>query len=195
MTKRVVGLTGGIGAGKSTAAEMLRELGAVVIDCDQLGRDVSEPSGAAYPALVERFGPGIVGPDQRIDRRALAAVVFDDQHELAALNAITHPAIDAEIESRIEAAPPASLVVLDMAVLVESELGAGLYQEVLVIESPLEQRLERMRVQRQMGADDAAARIASQASDSQRRAVADHVIVNDGDLGRLRAALEAWLGR
>jgi dephospho-CoA kinase len=195
MTKRVVGLTGGIGAGKSTAAEMLRELGAVVIDCDQLGRDVSEPSGAAYPALVERFGPGIVGPDQRIDRRALAAVVFNDQHELAALNAITHPAIDAEIETRIEAASPASLVVLDMAVLVESELGAGLYQEVLVIESPLEQRLERMRVQRQMGADDAAARIASQASDSQRRAVADHVIVNDGDLGRLRAALEAWLGR
>lgn len=190
---RVVGLTGGIGTGKSTAAKMLAEMGATVIDCDQLGREVAQPSGAAYHAIVERFGTGIVGADQQLDRAALAAIVFSDAHALDDLNAITHPAIDAEIAARIGAVPPGSLVVLDMAVLVETALGAGLYSEVLVIESPMPARLERLRAQRQMAAGDVAARIASQATDSERRAVADHLIVNDGDPAQLRAALESWL--
>jgi dephospho-CoA kinase len=125
--------------------------------------------------------------------QCIVVVVGAGSSALADLNGITHPAIDAEIGARIEAAPPGSLVVLDMAVLVESDLGAGLYSEVLVVEAPPDQRIDRLRAQRGMDADDIASRIASQATDRQRRAVADHVIVNDGDLTRLRSALADWV--
>ncbi|MGF1597893.1 MAG: dephospho-CoA kinase [Acidimicrobiales bacterium] len=188
----VVGLTGGVGVGKSTAAAILAELGAVVVDCDQLGRLVAEPGGSAHTALVERFGPSIVSGDGSLDRAALAGIVFNDAAALADLNAITHPAIDAEIADRIAAAPAGATVVLDMAVLVESDLGAGRYGPVLVIEAPLDQRLERLGRYRGMTPDDARARIASQATDDERRAVADHVIINDSDVDALRADLERW---
>lgn len=188
----VIGLTGGIGVGKTTAAAILADLGALIVDCDQLGRDVARSDGAAFGSIVERFGPDIVGPDGELDRAALASVVFDDPDALADLNAITHPAIDAEIEAAIAAAPPSTRVVLDMAVLVESELGAGLYDYVLVIEAPVTDRLARLDAQRGMRPEDARARMASQATDEERRSVADHVVVNDGDLGRLRSALEQW---
>lgn len=191
-TRRVIGLTGGIGVGKTTAAEVLAELGALVIDCDQLGRDVAAANGSAFPGIIERFGPAIVGPDGELDRAALGAIVFNDPAALSDLNAITHPAMDAEMARLIEEADPSTPVVLDMAVLVESELGAGLYQQVLVVEAPLDDRLSRLRQQRGMAADDARARIASQASDEERRAVADHVIVNDGDRDALRRALVEW---
>ena len=104
-TARVVGLTGGIGSGKSTVAGMLGSLGALVVDCDGLGRQVIEPHGRAYARVVDRFGPDIVRDDGQIDRGALAAIVFRDETELAALNAISHPAIDAEIADRIADAP------------------------------------------------------------------------------------------
>lgn len=188
----VVGLTGGIGVGKTTAAEILAGLGAVIVDCDQLGRDVAQSTGSAFGGIVERFGSEIVGEDGELDRAALASVVFNDAAALADLNGITHPAIDAEIARAIGGAEPDATVVLDMAVLVESELGAGQYERVLVIESPLEQRLSRLADQRGMVPEDAKARIASQASDEERRAVADDVVVNDGDRDGLRAALEAW---
>jgi dephospho-CoA kinase len=184
-TAGVVGLTGGIGSGKSTVAAMLGALGAFVIDCDGLGRQVIEPHGRAYARVVERFGPGIVRDDGQIDRGALAAIVFRDEDELAALNAISHPAIDAEIAERIADAPADQLVVLDMAVLVETDLGAGQYDTVVVVETPLDVRLTRLE-QRGMTEDDARARIASQATDEQRRAVADYVIDNGGDIGDLR---------
>lgn len=190
--RRVVGLTGGIGVGKSTAAAVLAELGAIVVDCDQIGRDVARSDGAAYPGMVERFGPGVVGDDGEINRPALASIVFNDPAALADLNAITHPAIDAVIAERIAAAPPDATVILDMAVLVESDLGKGQYSEVLVIEAPLEDRLDRLSQQRGMDPADARARIASQVSDDERRAVADHVVVNDGDVHVLRQRLEAW---
>lgn len=190
--RRVIGLTGGIGTGKTTAADILAELGAVVIDCDQLGRDVAAIGGGAYDGMVERFGAGIVLDDGNIDRAALGAVVFNDAEALADLNAITHPAIDAEIERGISAAPSEAVVVLDMAVLVESDLGKGLYNEVLVIESPLDIRLERLLEQRKMAADDARARMASQSSDDERRAVADSIIINDGGVEELRAKLTTW---
>jgi dephospho-CoA kinase len=192
---RVVGLTGGIGAGKSTAATMLAQLGAIVVDCDQLGRDVARRGGAAYAGMVERFGPGVVGPDGEIDRAALAAIVFNDTPALQDLNAVTHPAIDAEIAGRIGAAPAGSIVILDLAVLVESNLGAGQYQEVLVIEAPVADRLDRLSRQRGMDPADARARIASQASDEARRAVADQVVVNDGDEDALMTRLIAWWDR
>ena len=190
--RRVVGLTGGIGVGKSTAAAILADLGAVVVDCDQIGRDVARSDGAAYPGMVERFGPGVVGDDGEINRPALASIVFNDPAALADLNAITHPAIDTVIAERIAAAPPDATVILDMAVLVESDLGKGQYSEVLVIEAPLDDRLDRLSQQRGMDPADARARIASQVSDDERRAVADHVVVNDGDVDVLRQRLEAW---
>jgi dephospho-CoA kinase len=191
-TASVVGLTGGIGSGKSTVAAMLGALGAFVVDCDALGRQVIEPHGRAYARVVDRFGPDIVRDDGQIDRGALAAIVFRDEKELAALNAISHPAIDAEIADRIADAAPDQMVVLDMAVLVETDLGAGQYDTVVVVEAPLEVRLARL-AQRGMSEDDARARIASQASDEQRREVADFVIDNAGDIDALRDEVtEVW---
>jgi dephospho-CoA kinase len=186
----VVGLTGGIGSGKSTVAALLAEHGAIVVDCDALGRQVIEPGGRAYARVIERFGRGIVRDDGHIDRAALAAIVFNDEAELAALNGISHPAIDAEIADRIEAAPSDAIVVLDMAVLVETQLGKGQYDIVVVVEAPLEVRLVRL-ARRGMSEADARARISSQASDEQRRAVADHVVDNSGDLAALRRAVSA----
>ena len=192
MTKQVIGLTGGIGVGKSTAAGMLAELGAVIVDCDQLGRDVAAAEGSAYDGIVAHFGPEVVGPDGELDRAALGAIVFNDPDQLVALNGITHPAIDTEIAAAITAAPDDAIVILDMAVLVESDLGKGQYQQVLVIESPVEDRIDRLHQQRGMSAEDAQARIDSQASDADRRAVADHVIENRGDLDALRTEIERW---
>lgn len=192
MTRRVVGLTGGIGAGKTTAAAILADLGAVVVDCDQLGRDVAAIGGGAYAGIVSRFGSEIVAENGELDRAVLGAIVFNDPNALADLNAVTHPAIHAEIAAGIEAAPSDSVVVLDMAVLVESNLGKGLYDDVIVIEAPKTERLARLFDERNMSASDAEARMANQASDAERRAVAATVIVNDGDTDQLRAALRSW---
>lgn len=189
--RRVVGLTGGIGVGKTTVAAELARLGATIVDCDALGRVVVEPGGLAYGPLVERFGTGILQEDGTLDRPGLASVVFGDPAALADLNAITHPAIDVEIARSIADAPTPT-VVLDMAVLVESDLGKGQYDEVLVVEAPIEVRLERLGLDRGMPEEQARARIASQADDADRRAVADHVIVNDGSVAELRAAVERY---
>lgn len=189
---RVIGLTGGIGVGKSTVASRLGELGATVVDCDDLGRQVVEPDGGAYDALVTEFGQGILQDDGRLDRAKMAGVVFNDPDALAKLNTITHPAIDAEIENCIAAA--AGPVVLDMAVLVETELGAGLYTEVLVVEAPIEQRLSRLRRTRNMTDEQSQARIANQATDEERRSVADHIIVNDSSLSELLARVDSFWG-
>jgi dephospho-CoA kinase len=189
--RRVVGLTGGIGVGKSTVAAELSRLGATIVDCDGLGRVVVEPGGLAYEPLVARFGPGILEADGRVDRPELASRVFGDPEALADLNAVTHPAIDIEIARAIAAADTPT-VVLDMAVLVESDLGKGQYDEVLVVEAPLAVRLERLARDRGMDEDQARARIASQVDDAQRREVADHVLVNDGSLGELRDAVRRY---
>ena len=189
--RRVIGLTGGIGVGKSTVAAELARLGATVVDCDDLGRVVVEPGGRAYNPLVERFGSEILQPDGRLDRAELASRVFGHPEALADLNAITHPAIDVEIAAAIAAAAT-EVVVLDMAVLVESDLGAGQYDGVLVVEAPLEQRLDRLANDRGMPEEQARARIASQAGDDDRRAVADHVIVNDGSIDELVVAVRRY---
>lgn len=189
---KVAGLTGGIGVGKTAAAEILADFGAIIVDCDQLGRDVAAVNGRAFGAMVDHFGPRILDDDGAIDRAALAAIVFNDADALQALNGITHPAIDAEIALRLQQAPADSRIVLDMAVLVETQLGADHYEEVLVIEAPIELRQERLLGQRGMNPDDANARMASQASDEERRAVADYVVVNDSGLDELRAKLLVW---
>ena len=184
MPRLVVGLTGGTGSGKTTVAELLAAHGAHVVDCDALGRLVLEPSGRAYAGVVSRFGPTVVATDGRIDRPALAAIVFADPDALDDLNELTHPAIDDKIAAHIAATPPGAVVVLDMAVLVETRLGEGQYDVVVVVEAEHDARVARL-VGRGLSEADARARIASQASDEQRRAVGHHFIRNDGDLDAL----------
>jgi dephospho-CoA kinase len=184
-----------MGAGKSTVAAMLAGRGAAVIDVDALGREVLEPGGEAYIAVVARFGPVVVAGDGRIDRAALAGVVFDNPAALADLQAISHPAINRVLDRLLDGVE-AGVVVLDMAILVESHLGRDLpsgrgYDTVVVVEAPLEVRVARLVSARGVDEADARARIAAQASDEARRAVADHVIVNDGDLAALEVQVDA----
>lgn len=192
----IVGLTGGIGAGKSTVARLLAERGAVVIDVDALGHVVLEPGGRAYDQVIEAFGPAIVGPDGRIDRAALGRVVFGDPDALARLTAISHPAINAELVEALDQLPNDAIVVLDMAILVESNLGRvdpeHSYQLVVTVEAPVELRVQRA-VARGMPEADVRRRLAAQASEDQRRAVAEIVIVNDGSEPDLEARVdEVW---
>ena len=123
---RIIGLTGGIGAGKSAVAARMAGRGAVVIDVDAIGREVLEPGGAAAAEVIERFGERVVDDDGRIDRARLAKVVFSDREALAALEDISHPAINVEIDRRLDAIGDDALVVLDMAILVGSRLGRDL---------------------------------------------------------------------
>ena len=188
----VIGLTGGMGVGKSTVAALLAEGGASVIDVDGVGRDVLEPDGGAYDGVVATFGSAVLDDDGRIDRAALAAEVFGGDGRLDDLEAISHPAINAVLAERVASA--ASTVVLDMAVLTESRLGwvgeERLYQRVIVVEAPLELRIERLAEGRGVPESDARARIASQASDHDRRLLADLIITNDADLSALRSEVD-----
>ncbi len=174
----LVGLTGGIGAGKSTVAALLVAHGAVLLDADQVARDVVGPDQPAFAALVDEFGPAIVGPDGTLDRAALAAMAFATPKARAALEAITHPAIHAEFGRRMLAAPTDAIVVMDVPLLVEAKNAAERgYEAVIVVETPLELRLDRL-VDRGLTRADASARMAAQASDEERRTVATHLIDN-----------------
>ena len=181
----MVGLTGGIGAGKTTVAKLLARRGAVVIDVDAIGREVVGPSGAAVDAVAARFGEDLVTATGGIDRPGLAARVFGDDEAVVALNAISHPAIDAILDetlTEVDTRSPDSIVVLDMAVLVESQLGRGTshpYELVVVVEAARELRLSRLE-SRGVARGDAETRMDSQATDEQRRALADFVIGNGG---------------
>ena len=182
---RLVGLTGGIGSGKSTVADLLRAKGAVVVDADEVARAVVEPGAPALDALVERFGGGILDSDGRLDRAALAAIAFADDDGRKALGAITWPAIGEEFERRIAAAPPDSVVICDVPLLVESKAAAARpYVAVIVVEAPIDVRLARLEL-RGVPRDDAERRMAAQATDDERRAVATHLVDNAGDLDAL----------
>lgn len=174
-----VGLTGGIGSGKSTVSALLAEHGAVVIDYDQLARDVVEPGSPALLEIQERFGPEVLTADGALNRPALGAMVFADPEALRALNAITHPAIRRLGESREAAAGADAIVVHDNPLLVEMG-GADQYDVVLVVDVPVEVQVERLTAIRGMSESDARARIAAQASREQRTGAADHVIDNTG---------------
>ena len=187
----LVGLTGGIGSGKSTVARLLEAQGAVIVDADQVARDVVEPGQPAFAQLVERFGPEVVGPDGRLDRPRLAEIAFASEEGTAALNAITHPAVGDEFLRRMTAAPADGIVVCDVPLLVESETAASRgYELVIVVEAPRELRLERLEG-RGVARPDAEARMAKQATDEQRRAVATYVVDNSGDLAHLEAQVDA----
>ena len=186
----VVGLTGGIGSGKSTVSRMLADLGAVVIDADQLAREVVEPHEPAFALVVERFGAGVVGPDGRLDRPALGAIVFSDPKARTDLEAITHPAIGVRMAERMAAeAGTDHVVVLDVPLLVES--GRMNTAGVIVVDCPEELAIERLERDRGMDADEIRRRMAAQATRQERLDRADFVIVNDGSLERLREQVEA----
>jgi dephospho-CoA kinase len=188
----LVGLTGGIGSGKSTVSAMLAERGAVLIDADLIAREVVAPGGIAYQAVVDRFGPGIVKPDGTIDRPKLAGIVFGDDQARKELEAITHPAVGRVMAEGIAAqAQGDAVVILDIPLLAEK--GRMGVQAVIVVDCPEELALERLVAHRGFQAEDARRRMAAQLSRSARRELADLVIDNSGTLEHLTEQVErAW---
>jgi len=185
-----IGLTGGIGSGKSTVSALLAERGAVIVDADRIAREVVEPGTPGLAAVVAAFGESVVGPDGGLDRPALAAVVFADPEARARLDGIVHPLVRARAAEVVAAAPPDAVLVHDIPLLVETGQ-AGRYELVLVVQADLDTRVARL-VQRGMTEDDARARIAAQATDEQRAAVADVVLDNSGTREELAAQVDRF---
>jgi dephospho-CoA kinase len=188
----LVGLTGGIGAGKSSVSALLAERGAVVIDADAITRDLQEPGTPVFEAMVERFGPEIVAADGTLDRAAVADVVFNDADALADLNQIVHPAVGAEIARRLEAELNRdNVVVLDVPLLVES--GRDDMAAMIVVDVDPEVAVRRLVDQRGFREADARARIGRQASREERLARADFVVDNGGTREELEQRVaECW---
>ncbi|GHF31196.1 MULTISPECIES: dephospho-CoA kinase [Streptomyces] len=187
-----VGLTGGIGAGKSEVSRLLASYGAVIVDADRIAREVVGPGTPGLAAVVAEFGPEILAPDGSLDRPRLGAVVFADEQRLAALNAIVHPLVRARSAELEAAAGPDAVVVNDVPLLAENGL-APLYDLVVVVDAADETRLDRLVRLRGMTAEDARARMAAQATREERLAVADLVIDNDGTLDALEPQVrELW---
>jgi dephospho-CoA kinase len=185
-----IGLTGGIGSGKSTVSALLAERGAVVVDADRIAREVLEPGTPGLAAVVEAFGADILAPDGSLDRPALAAVVFADPGARARLDGIVHPLVRARATELAGAAPEGSVVVHDVPLLVETGQGKA-YDLVLVVEADPATRIERL-VRRGLSEEDARARIAVQATDAARRAVADVVLDNSGTVEQLAEQIERF---
>ncbi|MGY1809204.1 dephospho-CoA kinase [Blastococcus sp. SYSU D00669] len=185
-----IGLTGGIGSGKSTVSALLAARGAVVVDADRIAREVVEPGTPGLAAVVDAFGDRVLGPDGGLDRPALAAVVFADPEARARLDGIVHPLVRARAAELAAAAPPDAVLVHDIPLLVETGQ-AGRYDLVLVVEADLDTRVARI-VQRGLPEADARARIAAQATDEQRRAVADVVLDNSGSRDELAAQVDRF---
>lgn len=184
----LIGLTGGIGSGKSTVSALLAERGAVVIDADAITRELQQPGTPVLDAMVARFGPGILAADGTLDRQAVADIVFADPEALADLGAIVHPAVGAEIARRLgEEAGTDHLVVLDVPLLVES--GRDDMAALVVVDVDPEVAVRRLVAQRGMREEDARARMARQASRDDRLARADLVIDNSGSRDDLAAAV------
>jgi dephospho-CoA kinase len=190
-----VGLTGGIGSGKSAVAELLVERGAVLIDADAVAREVVAPGGPAYRPLVDRFGPGILAADGTVDRPALAAAAFGDAEALADLNAITHPAIGIEmIERRNALAATDEVVVLAIPLLTPAHRETVGLDVVVVVDCPTEVALERLVGLRGMERADAEARVAAQVSREERLAEADFVVDNSSTLEHLTEEVDRLWG-
>ena len=188
----LVGLTGGIGAGKSTVSAMLAERGAVIVDADRIARDLQSPGSPVLDAMAHRFGSHILLDDGSLDRAAVATIVFNDETALADLNAIVHPAMQSEIQRQIdEQRATDRVVVLDFPLLGENPR-KGL-AATIVVDIPVEVAVQRLIEQRSMDEADARARIKSQLSRDERLATATHVVDNCGDRDALTAQVdELW---
>jgi dephospho-CoA kinase len=189
-----IGLTGGIGSGKSTVSGLLAARGAVIVDADRIAREVVEPGTPGLARIVEAFGGEILASDGSLDRAALAAVVFADPEARRKLDGIVHPLVRARATELAAAAPADAVVVHDVPLLVETGQ-ASAYDVVLVVEADPATRVARL-VQRGLPAEDARARMAAQASDEQRRAVADVVLDNGGTPEQLAEQVDRfWVER
>ncbi|MCU1351276.1 MAG: coaE [Acidimicrobiales bacterium] len=191
----LIGLTGGIGSGKSTLSALLAQRGAVVIDADAITRELQEPGQPVLAAMAQRFGPEILEPDGTLRRQAVADIVFGDADALADLNRIVHPAVGAEIATRMEAeARTDHVVILDVPLLVES--GRDDLVAMIVVDVDPEVAVERLVTQRGFTAEDARARMARQASRADRLARADLVVDNSDTLEDLSAQIDdvwSWI--
>jgi len=189
-----VGLTGGIGSGKSEVAKLLAEHGAVVIDADALARQVVEHGTEGLAAVVDAFGKDVLRRDGSLDRERLGSVVFKDETLLRRLESIVHPLVGKRTAELMDAALEDAVVIYDVPLLVEKDL-AGAYDVVVVVDAPEEVRLERLEATRAMSRDDARDRMAAQASREDRLAAADEVVDNAGSLDELRAQVEKLWAR
>jgi dephospho-CoA kinase len=193
----LLGLTGGIGSGKSTVSALLAEKGAVIIDADAITRSVQQPGQPVFDAMVTRFGRGIVGPDGSLDRAGLAAIVFADKQARKDLEHIVHPAVGAEMLRQMQAeADTDHVVVYDVPLLVEAARRAMSFAGVIVVDIDPDIAVQRVVEQRGMAEHDVRARIANQASRAERIAVADKVIDNSGTRDDLRRQVDevwAWI--
>jgi dephospho-CoA kinase len=192
---KTIGLTGGIGSGKSTVSQILAELGAFVIDADKVGHDIYLPGKEAWQQVTDAFGRDILAPDQTIDRKKLGALVFGSDEARKKLNAIVHPLMFKEIDRRIKAQRAEGFtkpIVVEAAILIEANW-FPLVDEVWLVVTNKNAVIERVATQRGMAAKDTEARIASQLSDDERRKHAQVVIENDGSLEELRQKIaKAW---
>ncbi|GAA3426346.1 dephospho-CoA kinase [Streptosporangium nondiastaticum] len=187
-----VGLTGGIGSGKSEVSRRLASLGAVVIDADRIAREVVEPGTEGLARVVEAFGAGILRADGTLDRPKLGSIVFSDPERLAVLNGIVHPLVGARVAELQDRADADAIVVYDVPLLAENGL-APMYDVVVVVDAADDVRIARLVELRGMARQDAEARIAAQASREDRLKVADIVVPNEGSLEELTArAEEVW---
>ncbi len=190
----MVGLTGGVGAGKSAVSARLATLGAVIVDSDALAREVVRPGSEGLADVVAAFGDGVLGADGGLDRPALGRLVFGDADARRRLEEIIHPRVRARSAEIIAGAPSDAVIVNDIPLLVETGM-QGMFEIVIVVSADAETRVRRL-AGRGMSADDARSRIAAQATDEQRAAVADVVIDNDGSLADLHAQIdELWRTR
>ena len=183
----LVGLTGGIGSGKSEVSKRLAALGAVIVDADKVAREVVEPGTPGLRDVVAAFGPGVLLADGGLDREGLGRIVFGDPEKLAQLNAIVHPLVGeriAAIMAEVERDRPDAVVVYDVPLLVENKL-QDRYDVVVVVAASPQTQLQRLVGQRGMAEEDARSRIAAQAPLEAKLAVADYVIDNDGELAAL----------
>lgn len=188
----LLGLTGGIGSGKSTVSAELARRGAIVIDADLVVRELQSPGGAVLAAMVEHFGDGILAADGTLNRQAVADIVFNDPEQLKALNAIVHPKVGEEIDGRIDAQRGTdNVVILDVPLLVESK--AYETEGIIVVDTDPEIAVERLVEYRGFNADDARARMKLQATREERRAVAAFIVPNDGTQDELMSHIdECW---
>jgi len=192
-----IGLTGGIGSGKSTVSKLLAELGAPIIDADQVGHAIYAPDGPAYPDMMAAFGEGILAPDRTIDRKKLGPIVFADPAALKRLNSIVHPKMFARMREMVDAMRTGGErkpIVIEAAILIEANW-QPLFNEIWLVVASRERVIERVERDRGLKPEQTEARIKAQLSDDDRRKYATTVVTNNGTIDELRAKVgDLWQG-